>query len=261
MVRAAPTCVAEVGVRTDDCPYCEAPLGRSPKRAAVCKACGGRYRVRDRKREDGRRILTEAEALFMDALRGGQLVPHLFYHDPLTTAPEDIPHNRPEVMAECDRLVDEAWARQAKEAGRPVTVGDLLIAMYEGQADGRDMPDYGLGYLRYRQSEIRLLEGRHSEALGLAMEALYADLCAPRIKVDFLRDPPALYARAIDPNETAAFTPRWLDVAIRAARELQSDPSDLRSAFQTANAKWESNPLAQPLPAAWALIRSSFPDY
>lgn len=196
----------------------------------------------------------------MDALRGGALVPHLFRHDPTNVGPEGLPHYRPEVMAACDAIVDERWASRSHECGRLLSVGDLLFEIYDAQAQ-RPFPDVVMGYVRFRQAQLRLLEGRPQEAVSLAMEALYGEVCGSRIQMDFFADPPRWVATPINPEDKQFFATRWVTTAHDAAKVLGLDPSGLWAAYASANARWSANPLCPPLPLAWSITRHAFDGF
>lgn len=195
----------------------------------------------------------------MDALRGGSLVPHLFRYDPMTVGADGIPHNRPEVMAECDAIVNERWAQRSQTLGQLASVGDLLFDIYDAQAE-RDLPDFAMGYVRFRQAELRMMEGRPADAIGPAMESLYCELCGSRVSFDYYADPPQWTTKLIEPGETVFFLPRWVATAVAAAQALGLTRSRLWPAFAAANARWAGNPLCQPLDIAWAATADCFPD-
>lgn len=174
--------VAEVGTRDGSCPYCGIVFQKVPARAMVCSSCRKTVRVRNRKREDGKRLLTEVQALFLDRLRGGELTPELFTYDVAAVASgaASLPHLDPALHAEADRRIEGQWRELTLELGRGATLGDLLWRIHHLRlADALAGGDWlAYGFERFRLAQQAFVEGRYSLASRMMLEAVYIDVTA-----------------------------------------------------------------------------------
>lgn len=244
-------CIADVGTRDDSCPYCAAALGRSPKRAAICKVCSRRYRVRDRKREDGCRLLTEAEALFMEALRGGSLVPELFRYDlGAGLAWEDLPHHNPETVAQGDAEVNRRWG--ALRASQPrAGPSEYLWKHYSDQIQATEALSFRHGYLLFRQAELAAADRQYEASARIIMDAAYVAACADAVTMDWLADPPVEINRDFEAHGVPMTPPAWLRLVCELRDLLRWSSADWGRVTEEMAARWRASPRAQRPDLVW----------
>ncbi|GEM_PF-5338446 len=238
-----PTCVAEIGTRDDTCPYCGVPVGRAPRRASVCAACRQKYRVRNRKREDGRRLLTEMEALFLDVFWSGDLVPQT----PGTLWAD--------WEAQATGEVNGLWSEMSAQFGKSAGVGDILWRIYGTRAVRRD-PDAHVGYARFRMGQVAAIEGRYDLATRMLLEALYCNVVDGFLANQTLQEmglkPVMEIGRWLDGK--VAFPSSWIGYLLETLPHLDLAKLDLRARYDEATAHWNGHPDAFPPAEAWRFI-------
>lgn len=248
------SCIADVGTRDDTCPYCGHALGRSPKRAATCHSCGRRYRVRNRKREDGRRVLTEGEALFLEALRGGSLVPELFTYaiEDVKTA-EDLPHNNPVIVAQGDLEVNRRWAvlRERQPGAGPV---EYLWWHYQEAIKAAETLSFNQGYLLFRQAELAAADLQYEAAALIILDAIYVAACGDALRMDYYSTPPRQTKRDLAAEGGIFIAPAWLRLVADLREALPWSSEVWESKMAGVAERWTSDWRAQPYQAIWLEI-------
>jgi len=226
----------------------------------MCHGCGRRYRVRNRKREDGRRILTEGEALFMEALRGGALVPELFTYalGSVKTA-EDIPHNNPLIVAQGDLEVERRWGllRERMPDAGPV---EYLWWHYQEAQKETDTLSFQRGYLLFRQAELAAAERQHEAAALIILDAIYVAACGDALRIDFYADPPKQTKKDLALDGGVFIAPAWLRLVDDLRSILQWPEDRWQAAMGRVAERWSEDWRAQPYQPIWAeIVKATIP--
>ncbi|WP_433950809.1 hypothetical protein [Brevundimonas bullata] len=194
----------------------------------------------------------------MDALRGGALVPELFtYAIGSITSAEDLPHNNPAIVAKGDAEVDRRWRNLAARLGGSASPATYLWHHYEETALACERPDYRLGYIRFRQAELLQLDGAREAALRMIYEALYAEVCAPRVSMDFYADPPRWVMDEMRPDQQIGFPSAWQGLALDLIGNLDTADDGLATLFMRGTERWAGNPLCQNRNHAWQAVAAA----
>ena len=190
----------------------------------------------------------------MDALRGGSLVPELFRYDlGANLAWEDLPHNRPEIVAQGDAEVDRRWAEL--RAGQPKAgPGEYLWKHYSDEIQATEKLSFRHGYLLFRQAELAFAQQQYDAAAKIILDAAYVAACADAVRMDWLAEPPAETIQDFEIHGVPMTSPAWLRLLSDLREVLPWSGDDWCRVMAEMAARWRADWRAQRPDLVWQEI-------
>lgn len=201
--------------------------------------------------------MTEAEALFMEALRGGALVPELFtYSFADVETSEDLPHNNPVIVAQGDQEVNRRWTELRKE--RPgAGPSDYLWRHYHLAIQASEPMSFGRGYLLFRQAELATADLQFEAAARILLDGIYQAACGDAVRMDFYADPPVHTLKDFATEGGVFIAPAWLRLVAEIREHLPWDDDTWCRVFDEVAGRWSTDWRAQETRWIWGEIAKS----